>query len=198
VRERLGARLLAAGACAVAAGGCGSDDPAQPERKGAPAETVDRRGPLPPGWKRVVNRRAGFSVGIPPGWTVRGAVGTTLVRSGDRLMAVSISADRSTEGRELSPRTYVVRTARLLRGYRLLRVRGRPRRVGSRYRNAAVQVTGRFARTRVRQSIRVVALQRPGRVTYALLFFRTAGAPAALYEPAVAGMVRTFRAQPPA
>jgi len=187
--------LLAVG-CASALGACGEDDPAAPPT--VVEERADRRGPLPAGWKRVVNRRAGFSLGIPPGWTARGARGATVVRSGDRLLAASIAADRSEDGRELAPASYARRTARGLQGYRRLRVsRPRPAR-GSRYRGATVTATGTFARTRVRQAIRVTALRRRGQVTYTLIFFRTARSPARVYAAAIRGMVRTFRAMPPA
>jgi hypothetical protein len=146
----------------------------------------------------VVNPRAGFSLGIPPGWTARGTAGATLVRSGDRLLAVSIAADRSADGRRLSPAAYARRLARDLRGYRGLRIGpARPAR-GARYPGATLSATGTFARTRVRQAILVVALSRRGAVTYSLIFFRTASAPASVYRAAIAGMLRTFRARPPA
>jgi hypothetical protein len=146
----------------------------------------------------VVNPRAGFTLGLPPGWTAQGARGATLVRSGDRLLAVSIGADRSPDGRNLPPATYARRTATQLPGYRGLRV-GRPRALrGARYPGAEVSATGTFARTRVRQAIRVVAMRRNRQVTYSLLVFRTARAPESLYRAAIAGMIRTFRARPPA
>ncbi|HVE67811.1 MAG TPA: hypothetical protein VNB64_04445, partial [Solirubrobacteraceae bacterium] len=87
-------RTIAVGlgvACAAGLGACGDESPSEPP---PPEERADRTGSLPAGWTRVVNRRAGFSLGIPPGWTARGARGATLVRSGDRLLAVSIAADR--------------------------------------------------------------------------------------------------------
>lgn len=181
-------------ACAAGLGACGDESPPAPP---APEERADRRGPLPAGWTRVVNRDAGFSLGIPPGWTARGGRGATLVRSGDRLLAVSITADRSPEGRDLPPEVYARRTVRGLDGYRDLRIgRPRPLRLG-RYPGGVVDATGTFARTRVRQAIRAIALRRRGQVTFALLFFRTARAPARVYAPALAGMVRTFRAGPP-
>jgi hypothetical protein len=161
------------------------------------AERDDPAARLPSGWKQLVNAHAGFSVGIPPGWTARGASGTILVRSGDRLLAASIAADRSPDGRDLSPANYAERLVKALPGYRRLRV-GRPAPVrGARYPGASVTATGTFARTRVRQAIQVVALQRRGQVTYTLVFFRTARAPAALYRPALAGVIRTFRARGP-
>ncbi len=186
--------LLPVLACATAAGGCGDDEPAPVST--TPQERADRRGPLPRGWTRVVNRRAGFSLGIPPGWKARGARGATLVRSGDRLLAVSIAADRSADGRDLPADVYVRRTANSLEGYRALRV-GRPQPLrGARYPGSTVSARGVFARTSLRQAIRVTALRRRGRVTFTLIFFRTARAPAARYRAATRGMVRTFRAGP--
>jgi hypothetical protein len=195
-------RLVVVGTC-VAAGasagvGCGGSDtpkPAEPPRR---AETDDRPARLPTGWTRLVNRHAGFSVGIPPGWKARGARGATLVRSGDRLLAVSITADRSSDGRDLRPANYAERLVMALPGYRKRKV-GRPVSVReAHYPGASVAASGTFRRTRVRQAIRAVALQRRGRVTYALVFFRTARSPAALYRPAITGMIRTFRARAPA
>jgi hypothetical protein len=194
-------RLVVVGTC-VAAGagagaGCGGSDTPKPPEPPTPPETNDRPARLPEGWTRLVNRHAGFSVGIPPGWKARGARGATLVRSGDRLLAVSITADRSSEGRDLSPANYSERLAKALRGYRKLRV-GRPVPVvKAHYPGASITATGTFQRTRVRQVIRAVALQRRGQVTYALVFFRTARSPAALYRPAITGMIWTFRARAP-
>ena len=187
---------VAAGAGGGAGGGCGSDTPTSPEPPRRP-ESNDRPARLPDGWKRLVNRHAGFSVGIPPGWKGRGAQGATLVRSGDHLLAVSITADRSSDGRALRPANYAERLVMALPGYRKRKV-GRPVPVhGARYPGASVAATGTFTRTRVRQAMRAVALQRRGQVTYALVFFRTARSPGALYRPAITGMIRTFRARAP-
>jgi hypothetical protein len=186
--------LLLGAALAAGVAACGDASEPTPT---TPDERTDAPGALPPGWKRVVNRGAGFSLGIPPGWVPSGARGATLVRSGDRLLAVSVTADRSPDGRDLPPDVYVRRTARGLDGYRALRL-GRPQPVrGARYPGAWLTATGTFARTGVRQVIRVTALRRRGQVTYSLLFFRTARAPGAPYAPAVTGMVRTFRGAPP-
>jgi hypothetical protein len=120
------------------------------------------------------------------------------VRSGDRLLAVSITADRSSDGRVLRPANYAERLVMALTGYRRRRV-GRPVPVRkAHYPGSSVAATGTFKRTRVRQAIRAVAQQRHGQVTYALVFFRTARSPSALYRPAITGMIRTFRARAPA
>jgi hypothetical protein len=184
-----------AAALAVVLAGCGGSS--QPGRANAPRETSDRRPPLPPGWRRVVNRQAGFSLGIPPGWTARGGHGATLVRSRDRALAVSIAADRSPQGRTLAPARYARRTMGALRGYRELRIGG-PRRVrGAHYPAAAVAGGGTFRRTRVRQAIDAIALQRRGLVTFSLVVFRNASVAGGVYVAAVDEMVRTFRGQPP-
>src|SRR2546423_5891478 len=125
-----GARLLAAlAALAFLAAGCGSSTPARPDAANAPRETADKRPPLPAGWRRVGNRRAGVSLGIPPGWTAHGVRGATVVRSADPALAVSIAADRSGQGRTLRPRAYARRTLDALRGYGRPRI-GSPQRVG--------------------------------------------------------------------
>src|SRR4051812_41113946 len=193
-----GARSHAAlAALAFLVAGCGSPTPARPGGANAPRESADKRPPLPPGWRRVVNRRAGFSLGIPPGWTARGVRGATVVRSVDRALAVSIAADRSGQGRTLAPRSYARRTLGALRGYGRLRI-GRPERVrGAHYPAAAVPARGRYRRTRVRQALTAIALQRPRRVTFSLLVFRNASVAPGVYDAAVAEMVHTFRGQAP-
>jgi hypothetical protein len=193
------ARSLAALAAVLAAGlaGCGGSSPPQPAGTTTPRETNDRRPPLPPGWRRVVNVQAGYSLGIPPGWTARGGPGSTLVRSRDRALAVSVTADRSPQGRRLPPAGYALRTARALRGYGGLRVGGAGRVPGSHYPAAAVEARGTYRRTRVRQDIRVIALQRRGRVTFTLVAFRNATVAGGIYRAAVDEMVRTFRGQAP-
>jgi hypothetical protein len=194
---RLFAVFAAAFALALVAAGCGGSSTPGGADSGGPRETADRRPPLPPGWRRVVNRRAGFSLGIPPGWTARGERGATVVRSADHALAVSIAADRSAQGQTLRPRVYARRTLGALPGYGRLRI-GRPRGIrGAHYPAADVPARGRYRRTHVRQAIDAIALQRPRRVTFSLLVFRNASVAPAVYRAAVAEMVHTFRGQPP-
>jgi hypothetical protein len=176
---------------------CGGDSP--PARSGpqAPAERGDRRPPLPAGWRRVVNAQAGFSLGLPPGWSARGTRGTTLIRSADRVLAVAVSADRSEDGMSAPLPAYARRTIETLPGYVRLR-HGRVAPVRRlRYSAVRVSATGTFRRTGVRQAISLIALRRPRQVTYTLAFFRNRGAPAGVYAAAIREMVATFRAQPP-
>jgi len=153
---------------------------------------------LPAGWKRVVNRRAGFNVGLPPGWRARVAERPTLVRSKDRAVAASISADRTEVGRSLGPKTYARRAARALEGYRRLRV-GRARRVRrTRYPTADVRASGVFERTGLRQSIEVFSIHKRETATFTVIFFRSARVPERRYAAKVAAIVRSLRSQRPA
>jgi len=182
---------------AVFSAGCGGSGGAKTAAT-APARSAsaDRRAALPRGWRRVVNPRSGFNLGIPPGWTAHGVRGATLVRSRDRGLAVSIAADYGQQGQALAPARYAAATLRALRGYRRLRLgSARPAR-GTRFAAAAVTATGVYAPTGVRQAIRAIALQRPGVVTFSLLVFRNVRVAERVYRRALDEMARTFRAQP--
>jgi hypothetical protein len=176
---------------------CGDDGGDEPAREAQPPrERADREPALPGGWRRVVNQGAGFSLGIPPGWTARGAQGATVVRSRDGGLAISVVADRGQDARGTSAADYLQRTLMRLPGYSGLRVNSaRPLRQ-ARYPGAVASGTGTFTRTRVRQAISGYALQRPGQVTYTLLVFRSARAPANRYGGLLDQMLRSFTARP--
>jgi hypothetical protein len=145
----------------------------------------------------VVNRRAGFSLGAPAGWSARAVRGATLFRAPGGALALSVSADRSDAGRTQRPRAYVREAVTHLRGFRRLRTGRVVALRGTRYPAAALAASGTFRRTRVREAIFAVAAQRPRWVTYTLIFFRSAGIPGAPYGPTVTAIVRSLRGQPP-
>jgi hypothetical protein len=172
------AALLAAAAALVAS--CSdSSSPGRPATttttKAQPApQRAERRVRLPRGWKRVADRRDGFTFGVPPGWRVRRSPAGELVRSADQALAVSVAYDRGPEGRSVKVRAYAKRAARSLLGYRNLHVGPAHRAPGERHPTATVAARGVFLKTHVRQAIFVVAVQRPGRGTFAVLAFRSA------------------------
>jgi hypothetical protein len=184
-------------AALVGCGGSSSTRDASTRDASTPAESADPPAAALPGWSRLVNGAAGFSLSLPPGWTSRGSTGgSTLLRSRDRALAVAVSADRSRDGAGDPPTTYLDRTVRSLAGYRDLRA-GRAVAVqGLHYPAAKVTAIGTFRRTRVRQAITLYALHRPGRVTYTLAVFRSAAIPAARYAPYLQVLLRSFRGQP--
>jgi hypothetical protein len=186
--------LLVCLVLAAAAAGCGGSSSSGGS---PPKETADPPAPPLRGWTRLVNDSAGFSLSLPPGWTTRRSdQGSTLIRSTDRALAVAVSADRSKDGADDPPTTYLERTVRHLDGYRDLRFGRAVPVAGLRYPAAQLTATGTFARTRVHQAITLYALRRPGIVTYTLAVFRSAATPAARYALYLRAILRSFRGRP--
>ena len=191
---RIARVALAALALVVGAAGCNDDDgditPARVERADAPVTP-------PPGWRTVVNRTAGFTVAIPRAWTARDTRRGTVIRSDDRLVAISISADRSPAGRELPPGTYARRTMRKIPRFAGIVDRRVARLPGSRYKSAVLTATGTVAPSNLSQRISVVIFHRPELVTYGALVFRNAGVKPGFNDRTIDRVLRSFRAEPP-
>lgn len=187
------ALCLAAGAVA----GCGDDDGGIDDTGSAPDEVLrtDKRPALPSGWRRVVNARAGYSFGLPPGWKVTGRPGSNQIRAFDGALAGSVTADRSDQGLTVRPAVYSRQTARSLQGFRDLRIRAPRAVIDVRYPTASVTATGTLRSNRLHQEIVVFALKPKGGATYSLVLFRAATVPAARYAPLLEAMVRSFRVQ---
>jgi hypothetical protein len=195
-RSQVLSLLVSSALLALPAGCGGGGQGAAPPSP--PTERADARPKLPAAWKRLVNQEAGFSLGLPPGWTGRGARGTTLIRSADRAVAIAITADRSDDGLTAPLAQYARHTLLALPGYSALHVGAVRRRTGTQYPAVTVQATGRYTATKVRQAIQLIALRRDHAVTFTLAIFRNASAPEKTYAPALGIMLRTFRGQPAA
>lgn len=175
--------------------GCGDD--AERKTSTAGVERPDPPIQPPPGWRTLTNPAAGFTIAAPRTWTATSTRGRTVVRSDDRLAAVSISADRTAPGRELSAEQYARRTIRTVPhfagivGKRVSRVRG------SRYESAILTATGTVNPSNLSQRISVAIFHRPGRVSYGVLVFRNAGVKPRFNDRTIERILRTFRAQPP-
>jgi hypothetical protein len=107
----------------IALAGCGGADdetsstitrttPAPP-----PKETRDALPDKPKDWEHYVNERGGYALRLPRGWRAEADGPQTLVRSYDRLVAISIAADRSDAARETPIEDYATNTADQLRGF---------------------------------------------------------------------------------
>ena len=95
--------MLAALLVSLALAGCDdSDERAEPEPPPPPPpkETIDHLGGLPDDFEGWVNRAGGFAFAAPRGWKVDDRAKGSLVRSFDRLVALSIVPDRSSEALE--------------------------------------------------------------------------------------------------
>ncbi len=183
-------------ALALLGSGCGDDE--EKAKGKSPPERADAPAKPPPGWRTVRNARAGFTFAIPTRWAASSRRGRTTTRSDDRLVAVSISADRTARGRGLSPAQYARRTIRSVPNFAGTvgkRVSHVP---GSRYDSAVLTATGTVSPSNLSQRISVVIFQRPGRVSYGVLVFRNAGVKPRFNDRTIDRMLRTFRAQPAA
>jgi hypothetical protein len=90
----------------VAGAGCGSSGDSGSPPPDPASERADHPAKRPAGWRTVTGGRAGFTIAVPRGWSVRKHGAVVRIRSDDKLLAMSISADRSQSGRDTSARAY--------------------------------------------------------------------------------------------
>jgi hypothetical protein len=193
----------AAPAClvvALALTACGGADPATTASPSAtePAakESAEQLPKLPGGWRPYVNRRGGFALGLPRGWKPESDGPAVLIRSFDRLVALSIVPDRSAEGLAIPIADYATQASDGVGGFR-----GGLEPIGSfdfphRYEGREVRATG-TTEDGVEEDVSLIVLRRGGVVTFtSLLAANTkpaAGRSARLAERALA----TLRSRPP-
>ena len=176
--------------------GCGGED----EIGGSPdpaTERSDRPARPPAGWRTLANRAAGFTISVPRDWSARTRRSATLVRSRDRLLVVTVAADRSEPGRETPPARYARRAFRAVPGFRRLALRGTRRVARSPYPSARVDGAGTLAARRQRQRITVAAFRRPGRVTFTVVSFAAVVDGRAPHAGSLSTLLASLRARRP-
>jgi hypothetical protein len=177
---------------ALLASGCGEDGAESPTR---PRETADPLPKLPREWKRHVNRKGGFAIGVPPGWSAKDRGRDSLFRSGDRLVAVSVSADRGAGALALPVDEFAERVADALPRLKRLRAQ-RARPFKARYEASAVPATARAAGSGVPQRLLVVVQRREGLATYTVLVARNAKRGGRAHRDEIHRMLRSLRGRP--
>jgi hypothetical protein len=145
----------------------------------------------------VRNPRAGFTIAAPRSWTARTRRGATLIRSRDRLVAITVGADRTDEGRSTSPGPYARQLLDDLPNFEGS-VKPQARRVpGTPYRTARVEGAGVLKTAKRPQRITIVAYHLPNAVTFAAVVFRNPAAEPPADRQAVERLLRTFRSGTP-
>jgi hypothetical protein len=184
-------RLLLAAAVLAAPAGCGGDG------SGPAEERADRPVKPPAGWRTVTNGPAGFTIAAPTTWTARTKQDATLIRSEDRLVVITIAADRSRAGRDTAAAEYARAALQQLPGFEGSVSPRRQTIKGSPYQTARVDGGGSVQTSERPQRITVVAYHRPDQVTYAAVVFRNAGVRPRFNDPIINRILPTFRARPP-
>jgi hypothetical protein len=189
--------FLVAALIAGLGAGCGGED----EFAGSPDPASERNDPPakpPPGWRTFANRPAGFTISVPPGWPARARGSATLIRSPERLLAVTVAADRSEAARTTPPREYARRTFHALPGFRDVKVTGTHKVARSPYDSARVDGAGTLAQRRQRQHITVAAFRRGRHATYAVVAFAAPAGRAPAHGGELDRLLASLRARRPA
>ena len=187
---------LAALALALALHGCGSEDDEGSAPRPRPTETADELPKLPRGWEQHLNPRGGLTLGVPPDWRAENRGTSVLLRSADRLVAISITPDRTGEALELPLGEFATRTAAALPGFRRGLDPGRSRDFAHRYPAASVSARGRAKRTGVEQRVTVVVIRRPRLATFTAVIAANVEPEADASRKLAVAALRTLRGRP--
>lgn len=161
-----------------------------------PEETTDAPAALPRGWREYVDSRAGFSIGVPPGWKARARGSGSLITSPDGGASLGITADRTDEALDEPPPQFARDLARSARGVEDLKA-GRPRPYsGAHYRAARVDATGRRVKDGIQLRITALVLKRDDLAVYPILILKNEKVRAGLYEPDLRAIVASLRGRP--
>ena len=181
---------------ALALAGCGGGTDLHPHTK---PESAQPPAPLPAGWHHYRDYVSGFSLGVPPGWRAERRSDALRIGSPDRLVAVSVTADR-TDATLAVPLDRLA-TASLsglpgydqhLRGTKPVPLGGTP------LDSAQTTAVGVARATGVPQRVTVVALRRDHLVNYTTVVAANARSTPAYDTAQALQIARTIRDVPPA
>ncbi|MDX6583775.1 MAG: hypothetical protein QOI10_2959 [Solirubrobacterales bacterium] len=187
----------------IALAGCGGSDDSSSATttttttpKPPPKETRDPLPERPQEWGPYVNERGGYALLLPRGWKAEADGPRTLIRSYDRLVAISIAPDRSAAARETPIEDYATRTADELHGFEHGFDAKGMRPFDHRYDGTEVFGTG-TSRDGVDQRASVIVLRRDDVATVTVVFAANAK-PAARESVRIARRaISTLRTRPP-
>ncbi|MGH2987945.1 MAG: hypothetical protein ACRDLO_14840, partial [Solirubrobacterales bacterium] len=171
-------------------------EPPPPPPPPPPKETVQQLPKLPGDWERHINRAGGFAFGVPRGWKVSDRGDGSLIRSFDRLVAISIVPDRSGGALEIPVGQFASRAAEALPGFRNpLRLKGEGR-FEHRYEGAEVRAVG-TAKGGIEQRVSVIVLRRDEVATFTVVIAKNQREAAHPSKKLAERIVETLRSRPP-
>jgi hypothetical protein len=199
VQGRWNLYMLAALAVGLAAwlAACGDDDddaaPPPVERKQETAEELPK---LPRGFEPHLSRANGLILGRPPGWKATNRGIATLLIAPDKLVVMSLTADRTDAALAADPRALATDTFQVLEGYKGRLDPSEPRRFKHRYEAYAVKGEGVAADTGVPQRLRLIVLRRKGATIVTAVIAENAKVKAPEEVDQALEALRTLRTRP--
>jgi hypothetical protein len=188
---------LAAAILTLALVACDDDDETAPPTVERQTETAERLPKLPRGYEKFVSRANGLVFGRPPGWKAAERGTSALLTAPDKLVVMSMSADRTDEALLGDPRTLAVETFAALEGYEGELDASKPRRFKHRYDGFQVEGRAVAAKSGVPQRLRVIALEREGTTLVIAVIAENAKEKAPAEVRQALETVRTLRTRPP-
>jgi hypothetical protein len=183
---------------AIAVGGCGGSDSSTGQSTTTQrhhSEDADPLPDLPAGWKPYLNRVGGFAVGRPPGWKATRKGTGSLLRSFDRLVAVSISPDRTPDAQELPLDSFATRALLALPGAGAGVQPSDPKPYDHHYDAVKSTFEAKASNIKLRDSL--IVIRRDHLATFTVLIAANADAAARPAEEIARKVVATLRSQPP-
>jgi hypothetical protein len=199
-----GAAIAAVAALVAAVAGCGERDEPEPTTTTPPVERAEKVPKLPGQWNVIKNTDEGFALGLPPGWRrgkeclAKKAQGgsTTVFCSPDKLLTLSVTADRTDEALELTPGGFALRVmASLSENYQKPLDPGKPKRFEGHYDGAKVSASGQAAKG-VREDVTVIVLQRDDIATFTAVIADNAAKATGQHTKFAERALKSLRSQP--
>ena len=181
-------------AATLALGACGSSGVTTPKTV---AESAQQPATPPAGWRTMLNHLHGFSIAVPPGWSVEESGDAVLIRSPDHLVAVSLSVDRTPQAFSSPPAAFARQAIQALPGYDNPLRPGPLRAIsGTPLRAIETSSSGVASAGSVRQDIELAVLRRDHLVNYTAVIAANAGSAPAAERALASRMLTTIRNLP--
>jgi len=152
----------------------------------------------PPGWSTEISNNIGYGINIPPDWKVTEHNDASLIRSPDRLVAVSITSDRTEDALSIPLDSYARGALNAIPGFRGGVEAESPKPLsGTPYDAVELDAHGIASSSGVTEQVTLVVMRRDEAVNFVAAIALNSDQPAATAERTTAlRMVRTLRDQP--